>query len=256
MLAGLARLPDVVFTCTNDASMTVRLFIDFDGTISIGDVGDALVQTFGAFEPLHSDLLAGRYTVAEYYRHAAASFSPEATSSAVSDFVASRQLDSGLVPLFRWCGEQSIPITVVSDGFDVYIKPLLERAGVLDHVELACNHLQHEGGRWTPSFPGASESCTCFCASCKRNALLTRAADDDIIVYVGDGRSDACAVRFADIVFAKDTLAASCTAEGIPHHPYRSLMEVLIVLQRRVQEQDFPRRRQAQLARKRAFESE
>lgn len=234
----------------------VQVFLDFDGTISIGDVGDALVQTFGAFEPLHSELLNGQFTVAEYYRRAAASFSSEATSEAVMSFVESRELDNGLVTLVAWCRSNSFPVTVVSDGFDVYIQPLLQRAGILEHVEVSSNRLSRKGGTWTPSFPGASESCSCFCASCKRNTILSRIADDEIVVYVGDGRSDACAVRFADIVFAKDTLAASCTAEGIPHHTYRSLTEVLIILQRRLAERDFPRRRQAILARKRAFESE
>lgn len=234
----------------------LQVFLDFDGTISIGDVGDALVQTFGSFEPLHTELLNGQFTVAEYYRRAAASFSSDATEDAVMAFVESRELDAGLVPLVKWCTDNSFPVTVVSDGFDVYIQPLLRRAGVLEHVEVSSNHLSVEGSSWQPSFPGASESCSCFCASCKRNAILTRIADDDIVVYVGDGRSDACAVRFADIVFAKGTLAASCTAEGIPHHTYRSLMEVLIILQRRMAERDLPRRRQAALARKRAYEAE
>jgi 2,3-diketo-5-methylthio-1-phosphopentane phosphatase len=234
----------------------LQVFLDFDGTISIGDVGDALVQTFGSFEPLHTQLLNGQFTVAEYYRRAATGFSPNANEGAVASFVDSRELDAGLVPLVKWCTDNSFPVTVVSDGFDVYIQPLLHRAGILEHVEVSSNRLSFAGGSWHPSFPGASESCSCFCASCKRNAILTRIADDDVVVYVGDGRSDACAVRFADIVFAKGTLAASCTAEGIPHHTYRSLTEVLIILQRRMKDNDFPRRRQARLARKRAYESE
>jgi 2-hydroxy-3-keto-5-methylthiopentenyl-1-phosphate phosphatase len=86
--------------------------------------------------------------------------------------------------------------------------------------------------------------------------MLTRIADDDVVIYVGDGRSDTCAVQFADIVFAKGTLAAYCTSMRIPHHPYRSLMEVRIMLQKRMESRDFPRRRQAVLARKRAFEAE
>ncbi len=236
--------------------MRVHLFIDFDGTISINDVGDELISSFGDFQPLIRQLLDGRITVAEYYRRAASSFSAGATPEAVHAFALTQQLDQGIGPLVRWCKSHDIPVTVVSDGFDVYIRPLLTEAGLIDAVSLRSNQLTFEGGSWTPSFPGASESCSCFCASCKRNVILGGIADDDVVVYIGDGLSDTCAVRYADVVFAKGTLAASCTEEGIPHHPYRSLTEVLIILQRRMAQSDFPRRRQAILARKRAFESE
>lgn len=236
--------------------MRVHVFLDFDGTISVRDVGDELISTFGSFKPLIRLLLNGQITVAEYYRRAAASFSHDATPDSVREFALTQQLDTGIGPLIDWCRNNEMPVTVVSDGFDVYIQPLLTEAGVADDVAIHSNHLRYEGGSWIPSFPAASESCSCFCASCKRNVVLSRVPDDDIIVYVGDGLSDTCAVRFADVVFAKGTLAASCREEGIPHHTYRSLTEVLIVLQRRLAERDFPRRRQATLARKHAFEAE
>lgn len=76
------------------------------------------------------------------------------------------------------------------------------------------------------------------------------------MIYIGDGKSDTCAVQYADIVFAKGTLAAFCTAEGIPFHHYRSLSDVLIMLQTRDKERDYRPRRQAFLARKRAVEVE
>ena len=236
--------------------MRLHLFLDFDGTISIGDVGDKLVGTFGSFDILHDELLAGEFTVAEYYRRAIGSFRPEATPEAMEEFVQRQEIDAGLAPLLAWSRENNIPATVVSDGFDVYIRPLLKRELGDAAIPIASNTLSYEGGLWKPAFPGASESCSCFCASCKRNVILSAIGDDDVVIYVGDGLSDACAVRYADVVFAKGTLAASCTEEGIPHHTYRSLTEVLIILQRRMRDNDFPRRRQARLARKRAYESE
>jgi 2-hydroxy-3-keto-5-methylthiopentenyl-1-phosphate phosphatase len=107
--------------------MRLHLFLDFDGTISIGDVGDKLVGTFGSFDLLHDELLSGEFTVAEYYRRAIRSFTSEATPDAVEVFANSQHLDAGLVPLLEWSRAHSIPATVVSDGFDVYIRPLLKR---------------------------------------------------------------------------------------------------------------------------------
>ena len=229
--------------------MEVHLFIDFDGTISVNDVGDELISTFGDFATLMRQLLDGHLTVAEYYRRAAASFAATATPATVDAFARTQPLDPGLGPLVRWCREVGIPVTVVSDGFDVYIAPMLRRAGMTDLVSVRCNHLTFDGQAWTPEFPGASEACRCFCASCKRDVILDRTTSDDVVVYVGDGQSDACAVRYADIVFAKDTLAESCTREGIPFHAYETLGEVLGVLQRRVAAGDVSTRRDAALAR-------
>lgn len=236
--------------------MAVHLFLDFDGTISQNDVGDELFKTFGLFEPIHSQLLNGDFSVAEYYRRSTALLSPDCTPESVSTFNSQQQLDAGFTSLVTWARRCGLRVTVVSDGFDIYIEPLLERSGVRAELDVVCNSMEWNGTSYTPTFPGASESCTCFCASCKRNAVITRLADEDIAIYVGDGLSDVCAVEHADIVFAKSALATECTRRGIPHHSYRNLSEVMIILQRRVIEGALRSRRQAVLSRKRAIETE
>ncbi|MCX6141508.1 MAG: MtnX-like HAD-IB family phosphatase [Candidatus Kapabacteria bacterium] len=236
--------------------MATHLFLDFDGTISIGDIGDKLFQTFGSFEPVHSQLIAGEFSVAEYYRRSVALLPEGCTPATLEAFANEQSLDPGFVPLVTWSKRSGIDVTIVSDGFDVYIEPLLRASGQRENVDVACNQLTWNGIAFAPSFPGASESCACFCASCKRNAVITRLGDNDIAIYVGDGSSDSCAVEFADVVFAKGTLAAECTRKGTPHHPYRTLSEVMIILQEKVGKGALRVRRQAVLARKRAFEAE
>ena len=44
-----------------------------------------------------------------------------------------------------------------------------------------------------------------------------------VTVFVGDGISDRYAVTCADIVFAKDKLAAYCEGASIPYAPYDTL---------------------------------
>ncbi len=233
----------------------IRLFLDFDGTIAANDVGDELFRTFGDFDTLHAELLLGRMTVAEYYRRAAASIR-DYSDERFDEFLSAQQLATGLAQLITWSVRESIPTVVVSDGFDRYIEPLLTREGVRDHLDVACNLLIGPPEAMTPVFPGATESCTCFCASCKRNAVLSRSAIDDVLIYVGDGRSDECAVTFCDIVFAKGSLAASCTERGIPHHPFRTFSDVVLILQARLRDGSLRARRQARLARQRAVQME
>ena len=79
---------------------------------------------------------------------------------------------------------------------------------------------------------------------------------DDVLIYVGDGRSDACAVEYCDVVFAKGILAASCTERGITHHPYRTLTDVMMILQAKLRDGSLRARRQARLARQRAVAAE
>lgn len=234
---------------------TIRLFIDFDGTITRQDVGDALFQTFGSFEPIHSELLQGKHTVATYYHQSASLLRSDATPEAIQQFALSREVDPYVVALFTWCASNAIDVTVVSDGFNVYIDPILSSIG-FGHLRRYCNTLSWNEGIWQASFPGASESCACFCASCKRNVLVTLSGPDDIIIYVGDGRSDTCAAEHADVVFAKGTLAKHCEANGVAHHHFHTMFQVQQILERRLRDDDLRPRKQAERLRQRAIQSE
>lgn len=233
----------------------VRLFLDFDGTITRKDVGDELFRTFGEFEPVHGELLRGLLTVTQYYRLSCQRLRTDATPERVMAFAQAQEVDANFAALVTWARSADIEVTVVSDGFDVYIRPILEDTGLAD-LDVRCNRLVHDNGTWTPSFPGASESCACFCASCKRNVLMESSGPDDIIVYVGDGRSDTCAADHADVVFAKGALAAHCVANGVAHHHFHTLFDVLQILRRRVETNDLRPRLQAERRRKQAFETE
>lgn len=242
-------------TATSKHAPVVHVVLDFDGTITTSDTGDDLFRTFGAFEPLHSQLLDGQMTVAEYYRRVVGTLTPEATPEAVLAFALQRDVDPGMRSLVELCQHHHAAVSVVSDGFDVYITPILEQTGY-SHLPVFCNTLTYGGSHWDVEFPGASESCSCFSASCKRNAVLRDVREHDIIVYVGDGRSDRCAVQHADVVFAKGNLAAWCTEQRIPHHPWRTLHDVARILGTKLATTALRPRRKAHLARKAAFESE
>jgi 2-hydroxy-3-keto-5-methylthiopentenyl-1-phosphate phosphatase len=144
---------------------------------------------------------------------------------------------------------------------DHYIRAILERHG-LGHVPFVSNRLALEPGsapgtvRFRPSFPNTDETCD-RCASCKRNHMLNAAADDDVIVYAGEGYSDRCPVQYADVVFAKDDLLRHCEEQSIAFYPYASFSDVRDRLERLggdgASGRGFPRRRRAAIARKDVF---
>lgn len=227
----------------------IVVFCDFDGTVTQRDSCDEFFRHFGEFDIHHAELSAGRINVAEYYRRVCASLPDDLSDVAVGQFAEKCEVDAYFGEFIRYCRSQSYPLTIVSDGFDRYIYPILRRIG--EKVEVKCNILNNS----LPIFPGASESCQCFCASCKRNVLLS-ASNDAIIIYIGDGLSDTCAAEYADIVFAKGVLAAYCNQHKIPHHPFRTFADVLYILRKRIENGDIRRRRQAELKRLAAFEAE
>jgi 2-hydroxy-3-keto-5-methylthiopentenyl-1-phosphate phosphatase len=247
----MSTLPDSASTTSSEPR--VHVFIDFDGTIARNDVGNEFFRAHNAFEPAHTDLVTGKISVPEFYRRACAAIPSSLSAESLSQFAAGQELDSGFASLVHWCRNHAIDITIVSDGFTSYIEPMLDHIGVRD-VPVFANVLDPSTLR--PSFPNASEACTCYCASCKRNVVITNAAPDDILVYIGDGLSDTCAASHCDVIFAKSELAAFCSAERIPHHPWKHLSDVERILEQYRRQHSFRPRRQAVLARKRAIEAE
>ena len=105
------------------------------------------------------------------------------------------------------------------------------------------------------AFPYADAGCG-VCACCKRNVMLTRAGDEDVIVYVGEGFSDQCPVRYADIVFAKDALQAFCQRENISYYLYETFADVVARLSELSARKRLRKRHRAELLRRELFASE
>jgi len=96
-------------------------------------------------------------------------------------------------------------VKVVSDGLDFYIDFVLRKQGLADIPFYSNVMTFHDGKPRSIEYPHANESCN-KCGTCKSNILESCQADYRKIVYVGDGYSDLCPARKADLVFAKGIL--------------------------------------------------
>jgi len=207
----------------------MRIFCDFDGTVTLKDSGDLFFQTFSQFEPYHSLLLEGKSTVREYYRSVVEHLPHPLKLTEVDKFVDTLEIDPYFVRFTNFCKSEQIPLMIISDGFQIYIEKILEKYQI--HVPVLSNHLKSIGSKYEPIFPFAVEGCECFCASCKRNAMLSNHSIEDIVVYIGDGRSDFCPVQYADIVFAKGSLDTYCAQNHISYYPFKSFFDVQTLLE-------------------------
>lgn len=149
------------------------------------------------------------------------------TPDMLDSFLLPFEIDPAFVPFVHWCDERGFPLLIVSDGFDAYIEPLLRRAGVT--VSFRANRLRLGATAPVPEFPYQDTRCPEL-ANCKRTHLLLEAQDEDIVVYVGDGRSDFEAAALADVVFARGELERWCQEQNISFRRFYSFATVQDVL--------------------------
>ena len=101
---------------------------------------------------------------------------------------------------------------------------MLAAAGLAD-LPVDSNRLEVRRGAIELDFPYEQDGCG-HCGMCKALPVRRAKARGHRAVYIGDGYSDRCAVSEADVVFAKDSLAEHCLANGIPYHAFASLADV------------------------------
>jgi len=208
------------------------VFLDFDGTISRVDVVDAILDRYADPEWLRveQDWKAGKIgSRACLAEQMALVLAPRADLDAL---LATIEIDPGFVPLLEACDAAAIRAHIVSDGFDYCIARILAQVPdryqtLLDGVTVCASHLEPSaGGRWRAGFHYMDTLCAHGCATCKPAVMdaLNRAGAPAI--FVGDGLSDRYAAAAADVLFAKDTLAGHCAAQGISFFRYETLADV------------------------------
>ena len=208
----------------------LEIFCDFDGTITVGDTVDLLLEKLALpeWEALEELWQKGEISSGECMTKQIALI--QGGWPAVEKVLDTVAVDRGLASFVVWCRQQNIAFNIVSDGLDQVIKKLLTREKVSVDA-LWSNHLiEAENGSLSLVIPAREHRVVCETGRCKCQ-VLDMAGSDKLKVVIGDGRSDYCWARNADILFAKDSLLKHCLKQGIPCIPYESLVEVRVALQ-------------------------
>jgi 2-hydroxy-3-keto-5-methylthiopentenyl-1-phosphate phosphatase len=208
---------------------SVRVFVDFDGTISVGDTTDLILERFAdpSWLAVEADWVAGRIGSRECLARQIDLV--RATPEALDAFAENSAIDPHFAGFAALCAANGLPVAVVSDGLDRVAAAMLGRAGV--KVPVIANHLDWLGAdRWRLGFPHAREDCRATAGHCK---CTTLAAETGVLrVLIGDGRSDFCAAATADLVIAKGALALYCGNNAIPFEPFVDFAGATTVLVR------------------------
>ncbi len=210
----------------------LQVWLDFDGTISRKDVLDELIRNYAVNESWRlieerwlSGLIGSRECLAQEFSLIKISLSD------LNEFLDRVELDPGIGSLLALLRANKVPVAILSDGVERFIRRILLRHGI-GNINIRANKISHRAGRLSLSCPHASSECVSEAAHCKcasANALRHPARKT---IYIGDGRSDLCPARSADWVFAKGVLAKALSQEHIPFISYVTLQDVTATLSR------------------------
>jgi 2-hydroxy-3-keto-5-methylthiopentenyl-1-phosphate phosphatase len=206
------------------------ILVDFDGTASLDDVSEVLLQEFAdPGWPLYDELVdrseMGLREAGRYQSGMLGGTKDEMLAFALDQC----RLDPTFAPFVGWAEESALEITVVSDGFGFYIRPMLE-AGGLAQLEVLTNELVVDGERPRLAHPHGHPECR-GCGTCKMLAAVTARERVGPVAFVGEGQSDRYGALYSDIVFAKKDLVRICRDDGVPFLPWETFDDVRQVLE-------------------------
>ncbi|HNW43094.1 MAG TPA: HAD-IB family phosphatase [Elusimicrobiales bacterium] len=200
---------------------------DFDGTITLRDVGDSLLLHYGysdkkAIEASYSL----KVRVEDFMKKAfsGAKLSEEAIALFVRERVKARP---GFTDFVNFCEASKIPLEVASGGVDLYAGPFFRKHGVA--VKAFFGRARVTAGGLRISYPFLRRmDLSAFKAS--RVARLQRAGRR--VVFFGDGPNDLKAAALADKVFAAGRLLRLCRASGIAASPLTDFSRAIVFLRK------------------------
>lgn len=201
-----------------------HILCDFDGTISLQDTTDHLLESFatdgwkdielqweqgliGSKQCMQQQIALLNMTEKQFYKS-----------------LDQIEIDSSFIDFVKLTTLHQIPLTIVSDGLDLAIRYILSKYN-LGHLPIIANQLKQIGDQqWQLNFPNSNQNCKSASGTCKCKVAMNQR--NQHIILIGDGRSDFCLSETADFVFAKKSLIQHCRSKQVAHTPYTTFAEI------------------------------
>ena len=236
---------------------TLKVFVDFDGTITLEDVGEAIFRKFGSEEKTNrivDNLLSDKISSRQCWDDLCDSID-KINKLELNDFIGSLDIDPTFISFVKFCNDNEIELVVLSDGFDYYIDRIFNKAG-LAGIKYYSNKLFVDlNGKLSAEYPHYDADSPTS-ANCKKNHIINHSSDGDYTIYIGDGNSDKEAAQFCDFIFAKNGLLKFCSSERISFYPFNDFDDVKNKMKELITKNNFKKRHQALLKRKAAYTAE
>jgi len=211
-------------------AMDAQLWIDFDGTITKKDTLNELIENYSidnSWELIEQRWAAGhigsRQCLEEEF--ALLRIPKDELHTAIERI----EIDKGIIKLLKIAKSHSLTVAILSDGVDFFINQILKNNGITD-VAIRSNSIEYTEPRLKLICPNTNPKCRVGSAHCKCSSIAALGDSDKKSIYIGDGRSDLCAARHSEFVFAKETLASCLEKEGINFYEFNDLTEIADIL--------------------------
>lgn len=196
---------------------------DFDGTISLNDVTDAILARFA--DPKYLDIeqqwIDGQIGSKECMSKQIKLIS--ATPQELDLFLKDIQIDAYFFVFADFIKTIGAPFQVLSDGLDYAINAILKSFDLPIYANQLC---YQDNKKWDLKFPYAQPDCLKKSGNCKCAHLAMQRQTAEKVFYIGDGASDFCVAHHADMIFAKGKLIHYCQENDLPYLPIRHFGDV------------------------------
>jgi 2-hydroxy-3-keto-5-methylthiopentenyl-1-phosphate phosphatase len=197
----------------------MRIYCDFDGTITNRDSIVFLTEYFGGGSEFREEVLAaikeGSMSVFEAIRleMATVKTSWENAAAVLREKI---QVDPTFGNFVKWTRKSGFDLTVLSSGMEPVIELFLKDFQVPFRGHRV---LPLETGWVYERNPEHDK---------ERILKLAKESIEGDIVFIGDGTSDLSAIPYADLLFAREGfyLSEYCQAESIPHMTFVNFSDI------------------------------
>ena len=199
--------------------------VDFDGTVSVRDTVDSMLERFAdpEWKTVEEEWLNGKITAVQCMQQQLRMVKADHVS--LEKFFRAIQLDAGFRPFYEYVSRFA-DVAIVSDGLDHAIKVAMRNAALTD-VPIFANKLHFVSDGIDISWPHMNPACSAGNGVCKCAVANELSGGKQGVILIGDGKSDACLAKTADVVFAKGSLVTFCETNAIPHHKFQTFADVL-----------------------------
>jgi len=198
------------------------IYCDFDGTITKTDAVNSFFEYFASPKWVeYEDLwVAGKISSMEN-AVAQVGLIREVSQEEFDTWVNSIEINDYFKEFIDYTKLNGIRLVILSDGLDLFIRKILEKNNITD-VEYFANHLIYENNRFSVEFPYHNPECDIGAGMCKCSKVKEKE-----FCYIGDGTSDLCVAKKANILFATKKLHKYCEQHSIKHYFFNSFKDII-----------------------------
>jgi len=227
---SLAGIGNIQANTSNIGVKQVSMFCDFDGTISVGDVVDILLEELA--DPQWR-VIEQRWENGEIDDCQCMSEQISLIHGRWSDITKvldTIQIDPHFKSFVDQCNRANIPVYIGSNGLDKVIAYFLERENIKVE-DIWSYRLIQSNSQWSLAFPEGQARGVCqtpgsVACKCALVEAHRQESQDIYRIVVGDSKSDFCWVQKADFVFAKSKLAMYCQEKQIDHLSFTNFADI------------------------------